>query len=152
MRLRGRSGRVSPDFGWISSLDLEDNVVLSQRHRTTRPNWEIRAEARRWAQAFGLPDGLPPGRPETIARDVLRRAACGRAFLGDPALIVVDTASDRAFSPLYEPLIEACNFLRGRRAAVLWLADRRDTAALGALNPTVARSLSSAGTESVPPH
>ena len=119
--IRGSIGRVSSSYGWLSDLDLEENVTLSQRHQTRRPVWEIRAEARRWAQAFGLRDGLPPGRPEDMPADVLQRAACVSAFLGDPKLIVIETPASGDWDAVHQPLVDACGFLRGRGAAILWL-------------------------------
>lgn len=134
--LRASIGRVAPDFAWISNLDVEENVILCQMHETHRQAADIRAEARRWAQAFGMPDGLPRGRPANISRDLLRRSACARAFLGGPKLIILDRPTDGGFAGLAAPLVEAASFLRSRHAAILWAADAMAIPTHPALRPT----------------
>src|SRR5215210_2327568 len=67
--LRGRIGRVfdavgvgAVGTGWVSHLDVDENITLAQRHHTRRPSGEIEAEAAKLARMFGLP-GLPSGPP-----------------------------------------------------------------------------------------
>jgi ABC-type transporter Mla maintaining outer membrane lipid asymmetry ATPase subunit MlaF len=144
--LRGRIGRVGPDFGWLANLDVIENVTLSQRHNTRRPEPEINAEARRWAQSFGLPQGIPPGRPSGATHDVLRRAACARAFIGDPAFIVLDRLTESGHASMLEFLISSCTFVRGRGTAILWIAEYLNDETRSKLDPTVDLSLTEAKT------
>lgn len=144
--LRARIGRVGPDFGWLANLDVIENVTLSQRHNTRRPESEIDAEARRWAQSFGLPQGIPAGRPSGATHDILHRAACVRAFIGDPALIVLDRLTESGHASMLESVISSCTFVRGRGTAILWIADHVNDETRSKLDPTVDLSLTEAQT------
>ncbi|MGH7481609.1 MAG: ABC transporter ATP-binding protein, partial [Longimicrobiales bacterium] len=120
--LRGRIGQVVRRGAWIPYLSLVDNVLLPQMHHTRRPYDEIRAEAVRLATRFGLP-GLPTGRPGDLPPAILQRAACVRAFLGTPALIVIETLSEGLDDGLLPPLVNAMRVARDRDAAVLWFVE-----------------------------
>ena len=116
--LRGRIGQVPRRGAWIPHLSLLDNLLLPQLYHTRRPYAEIRAEAARWAAWFGLA-GLPTGRPGDVPSAILPRAACVRAFLGAPSLIVVESLSGLN-DGLLAPLVNAMRVMRDRDAAVLW--------------------------------
>jgi phospholipid/cholesterol/gamma-HCH transport system ATP-binding protein len=118
---RGRIGRLFEDEGWINDLDLDQNITLSQRHHTKRSEQEIMDEALKLACLFGLP-GLPRGRPASVRRPDLRKAACIRAFLGQPALIILERPERGVYVDLIAPLINAVQLARRRGAAVLWTA------------------------------
>jgi phospholipid/cholesterol/gamma-HCH transport system ATP-binding protein len=125
--LRGRIGRVfdavgAAGAGWVSHLDVDENVTLAQRHHTRRPSSEIEAEAAKLARMFGLP-GLPRGRPAQMRLPDLQRAACVRAFLGTPALILLERPAQGVFPEIMPPLINVIRSARGRGAAVVWLTD-----------------------------
>src|SRR5687767_12556186 len=127
--LRGRIGRVfdavgvgAPGTGWVSNLDVDENVVLAQRHHTRRPSKEIVAEAAKLARMFGLP-GLPRGRPAQTRVPDLQRAACVRAFIGTPDLILLERPAQSVYPEIMPPLINAVRSARGRGAAVVWLTD-----------------------------
>jgi phospholipid/cholesterol/gamma-HCH transport system ATP-binding protein len=117
--LRGRIGHVMRRGAWVPYLSLIDNVLLPQLHHTRRRYDELRAEAARLALWFGLP-GLPTGRPADLPPAILQRAACIRAFLGAPSLIVVETPTEGLSEGLLTPLINAMRIARDRDAAVLW--------------------------------
>ena len=117
--LRGRIGHLLRRGAWLPSVTLLDNILLPQLHHTRRPYAEIRAEAARLASWFGLP-GLPTGRPGDVPPAMLQRAACVRAFLGAPSLIVVESLADGLADGLLAPLINAMRVARDRDAAVLW--------------------------------
>jgi phospholipid/cholesterol/gamma-HCH transport system ATP-binding protein len=59
-RMRGQIGRVFDDGGWISSIDLDENIILAQRHHSRRPDGQIREEADQLSRLFGLP-AMPSG-------------------------------------------------------------------------------------------
>ena len=125
--LRGRIGRVfdadaAHGAGWVSHLDVDENIVLAQRHHTRRPSSEIEAEAAKLARMFGLP-GLPRGRPAQTRLPDLQRAACARAFLGTPDLILLERPAQGVFPEIMPPLINAVRSARARGAAVVWLTD-----------------------------
>jgi phospholipid/cholesterol/gamma-HCH transport system ATP-binding protein len=116
---RGKIGRLFDDEGWISDLDIDQNIMLSQRHHTKRSEQDIVEEALKLARVFGLP-GLPRGRPGTMRRWDLRKAACIRAFLGQPPFIILEHAVHGVYTDLVAPLANAVQSARKRGAAVLW--------------------------------
>jgi phospholipid/cholesterol/gamma-HCH transport system ATP-binding protein len=118
--LRGRIGRVFHVGGWIDFLDAETNILLPQLHHTRRPLSELRAAAAALAHEFGLP-GLPTGRPSTLSAADLARAACIRAFLGEPLMVVLENPVRGQYSDLAAPLLNSILSACNRGAAVLWL-------------------------------
>ncbi len=118
--LRGRIGRVFYAGSWINHLSLLENILLAQLHHTRREEGEIRDEAARFAEHFGLP-GAPLGVPADILEADLQRAACVRAFLGRPSLILLEEPTRGLSSELNSPLIHAIRDARNRGAAVIWL-------------------------------
>jgi phospholipid/cholesterol/gamma-HCH transport system ATP-binding protein len=116
---RGNIGRLFEDEGWISDVDVDQNILLAQRHHTQRSEGEILEEALRFARMFGLP-GLPRGRPGKMRRWDLRKAACIRAFLGQPALIIIEQPARGVYADFMAPLVNAVQSARTRGAAVLW--------------------------------
>ena len=116
---RGRIGRLFEDEGWIGDLDVDQNIMLAQRHHTRRSDNDIVEEAWKLARVFGLP-GLPRGRPGSMRRSDLRKAACIRAFLGQPAFIILEQPVRGVYADLMAPLLNAVQSARQRGAAVLW--------------------------------
>src|SRR5687767_13681321 len=116
---RGKIGRLFEDEGWISDLNVDENILLSQLHHTDRTEAEIMDEALQFARVFGLP-GLPRGRPGNIRRWDLRKAACIRAFLGKPALVILEQPVRGVYADFIAPLLDAVRSARRRAAGVLW--------------------------------
>ena len=116
---RGRIGRLFDDEGWLSDVDVDENIVLAQRHHTQRTEDEIMDEALKLARMFGLP-GLPRGRPGSMRRWDLRKAACIRAFLGQPRLIILEQPVRGVYADVLAPLLNAVQSARTHGAAVLW--------------------------------
>jgi phospholipid/cholesterol/gamma-HCH transport system ATP-binding protein len=117
---RGKIGRLFDDEGWVSDLDVDQNIMLSQRHHTPRSDEDIMDEALKLARVFGLP-GVPRGRPGSMRRWDLRKAACIRAFLGQPAFILIEQPLRGVYADLMAPLVNATKSARNRGAAVLWM-------------------------------
>jgi len=119
--LRGRVGRVFSRGNWMDRLSVLDNVLLSARHHGRRDEEELMAEASALAASFGLP-GIPLGMPDSVARIDLQRAACIRAFLGDPMLVILEDPTYGAGTDLLKPLVDTIRVARNRGAAVLWFS------------------------------
>ena len=119
---RAMIGRVFEEPGWISELDMEDNITLSQRHHTRRPASAIRDEASELARRFSLP-GLPQGKPSAMRPPDLRRAACVRAFLGQPQLLILERPTAGVYPEMMPALMTSVKAARARGAAVLWTTD-----------------------------
>ena len=119
---RGRIGRVFEKRGWISNLDVDENITLAQRHHTARPLAEIEAEALALAKQFGF-DDLPRLRPALLRGGELRRAAWIRALLGAPTLILLEHPLREIPSGKAAQLLDALKTARARGAAALWIAE-----------------------------
>ncbi len=118
--LRGRIGRVFTYGNWINRLTLLENILLPQLHHTRREFAELRDEAVRLAEHFGLP-GLPSGRPDDAMRADHQRAACIRAFLGQPSLILLEEPTNGVYPEILPPLINAIRKACDRGCGVIWL-------------------------------
>jgi phospholipid/cholesterol/gamma-HCH transport system ATP-binding protein len=116
---RGKIGRLFDDEGWISDLDVDQNIMLSQQYHTARSEGDILEEALGLARAFGLP-GLPRGRPWSMRRWDLRKAACIRAFLGQPALVILEQPVRGVYADLTASLVNVTKSACRRGAAILW--------------------------------
>ncbi len=121
--LRGHVGRIFGEGSWIGFMDMETNILLSPLYHTRRPHDTLRADAALLAQRFGLP-GLPLGRAGDHHPMVLRRAACVRAFLGEPMLLLLEEPIPDQDPALLPPLLSAIEEARDRGAAVIWLTSR----------------------------
>ena len=118
--LRGRIGRVFTSGNWINRLTLLENILLPQLHHTRREFAELRNEAVRLAEHFGLP-GLPSGLPDDVMRADHQRAACIRAFLGQPSLILLEEPTFGVYPEILPPLINAIRQACDRGCGVIWL-------------------------------
>ena len=118
--LRGRIGRVFRTGNWINHLALMENILLPQLHHTRRSVRQLRDEAGELAQQFGLP-GVPLDLAGDIPAADLQRAACVRAFLGRPALIVLEEPTAGIYLEIISALMNAVREARARGAAVIWL-------------------------------
>ena len=118
--LRGRIGRVFTYGNWINRLTLLENILLPQLHHTRREFAELRDEAVGLAEHFGLP-GLPSGQPDDVMRADHQRAACIRAFLGQPSLILLEEPTNGVYPEILPPLINAIRKACDRGCGVIWL-------------------------------
>ncbi|MCA1810158.1 MAG: organic solvent ABC transporter ATP-binding protein, partial [Lentisphaerae bacterium] len=132
LRLRAQIGRVFDWHGWVSNLDVIENITLAQRHHTRRSLREITEEAQALASAFNLPE-VPRGRPAAVPHRDLRRAEWVRAFMGRPALVCLERPGMGVAGEHLASLARAVNELCARGGAALWLAaDDRECRAAAA--------------------
>lgn len=122
---RAAIGRVFDEPGWLSDLDMDENIVLAQRHHTRRRESAIRDEAAELSRRFSLP-GLPRGRPSEMRAPDLRRAACVRAFLGRPELLILERPTTGVYPEIMTALMASVREAQSRGAAVLWTTDDWD--------------------------
>jgi phospholipid/cholesterol/gamma-HCH transport system ATP-binding protein len=125
--LRGRIGHIfAEDGGWLPHLSVEEGILLPQLHHGSAPEAALRRAAAALAVRFGLEGGLPEGRPAELSSLDLARAACVRAFLGEPMLLLLERPLRRGLwtEVLAGPLLDALAEARGRGAACVWLSER----------------------------
>lgn len=119
--LRGRIGRIFALGGWIGTLDIATNILLPQLHHTHDEPAHLREAAMELALAFGLP-GLPLGHVDDVSPFDLARSACVRAFLGKPALLLLESPVPGIFAELRTPLLNAIAAAQSRGSAIIWLS------------------------------
>src|SRR5215472_2264306 len=118
--LRGRIGRMFAGGGWIDFMDAETNILLPHLHHTRDDRAGLQTAAAELARAFGLP-GLPSGPLRGLSAGDLAGAACIRAFLGEPLLIILESPLAGDDAELATRLLSWIARARGQRTAVLWL-------------------------------
>ena len=118
--LRGRIGRVFSEGSWVGHLSVLENILLPQLHHTRRTVTELRDEAAMLAEQFDLP-GLPIGHPNDSLPIDLQRAACVRAFMGQPVFILIEESNPGCYKEMMPNLINAIREARDRGATVMWL-------------------------------
>lgn len=133
---RAKIGRVFDEPGWISELDMDENITLSQRHHTQRTESAIREEASELARLFSLP-GLPQSRPSSVRPPDLRRAACVRAFIGEPELLILEQPTAGVYPEIMPALMSCVRKALARGAAVLWTTGNWDEWNDPGINPTM---------------
>jgi phospholipid/cholesterol/gamma-HCH transport system ATP-binding protein len=131
--LRGRIGRVFAQNGWVSNLSVLENVVLSQRHHTRRPDAELEQAADELARRFDLHQ-VPRGRPANVAPDMLRRAEWVRALLGLPDLLLLEHPLRDAPIAFAPALARELRSALDRGAAAIWITSEIEEVPLAELN------------------
>lgn len=124
---RGRMGRIFEVEGWVSNLNIFENIALSQRHHTTRSDSELREEIVLLCERIGLRDCLAD-RPHGLSRSDRRRAQWVRAFLGTPDLLLLNAPLRDVPPDDHAVLGGVLAAARARGAAVVWKSP--DAAAL----------------------
>lgn len=142
--LRGRIGRLfhlplRPD-----TPDVASRLLLARLHHTRLPEAEVRAEAAALALRFGLP-GLPAGPARLLSAPDLLRAACVRAFLGRPRLVILELPLATQHDDLLLALLAVGAEARGYGAAVIWLANASPALRSRTIRPTQRLRLGDAG-------
>jgi phospholipid/cholesterol/gamma-HCH transport system ATP-binding protein len=123
--LRGHIGRLYGAESWIGFLPVDTNILLPQLHHTRRREAVLRATATDLAIGFGLP-GLPVSQPNALTAGDLLRAACVRAFMGEPRLLLLDNPELERIADLVPALLNALMAARDNGAASIWVT-RSDT-------------------------
>lgn len=129
---RGRTRRVFDHYGWISNLDVAENICLSECHHTGRRTEDVLTDADVWCRRFGMAR-IPSGRPARVPSQTLRKLEWVRAFLGQPDLMILERplfGVARGEAPL---LVAAVREAVERGVACLWLSEERPAADFGAV-------------------
>ena len=132
---RGQIGRIFDGTSWVSNLDIDENILLPQRHHCSITDAQLRANAELLAKSFGL-NGLPGVRPSQASPQELRRCACVRAFLGEPKLLLLERPEHGLFPALMAPLLLNIHAARERGGAALWITNLTEVFDNPELKPT----------------
>ena len=119
--LRGRIGRLFHRPVHPDTQDVAHRLLLAPLHHSLKPEATLRAEGAKLAQRFGLP-GLPAGPARHLTDPDLLRAACVRAFLGQPRLVILELPGTSQQDDLLPMLLEVGAEARGQGVTVMWLA------------------------------
>lgn len=133
---RGHMGRVFEGNPWLDDLKVNQNIMLGQLHHTSRPLDEIARQAAGLSRIFGLP-GLPVHFSSTFRGKDLARAACVRAFMGEPDVLVLERPTAGVYPELLPSLLNMLRRERNRGAAVLWLTDNTEVWNNPGVRPTL---------------
>jgi phospholipid/cholesterol/gamma-HCH transport system ATP-binding protein len=142
--LRGRIGRLFHQTLRADTPDVVTRVLLARLHHTRIPEARLRADAAALALRFGLP-GLPAGPARALSEPDLLRAACVRAFSGQPRLVILELTVAVQHDALLAALLSVGTEARGRGATVIWLASAGPALRDRSVNPTHRLRLSDAG-------
>lgn len=123
--IRGHIGRVFEGKLWVDGIDLSQNIMLAQLHHTRRLIGDMTRQATELSRVFGLP-GLPLSLPSKVHGKDLARAACVRAFMGEPDLFVFERPTEGVYPELLPALLNSLRSARQRGAAALWLTDNSE--------------------------
>ncbi len=119
---RGQIGRVFSKGHWLANITVAENIMLPSLHHTKRTRDSVINEALGLSLAFSLP-GIPHGLPDTFSQSDLQRAACVRAFMGTPSLVILEQPTTGIYPDVLHPLVNCIRAARDRGAGVLWLTE-----------------------------
>lgn len=116
--LRGRIGRIFQQGGWVDMYPVAINILMPMLHHTSIPIDTLTSQALVLCRAFGLP-GLPMEIPRHMLSVDLQRAACVRALLGNPNLMLLEHPFEGFSESLLYPLFEMLNIAQNRGAGII---------------------------------
>ncbi|MFT8719215.1 ABC transporter ATP-binding protein [Acetobacter sp.] len=118
--LRGRIGRMTRRAIWSDLFGTHVSMMLKQMHHTDVSLEDLTQETLRLSTLFGLP-GIPTDTPRYLSQGDLTRAACVRAFLGQPQLLMIEDPLETSPVDLSLAFFQCLTEARDRGAAVVWL-------------------------------
>lgn len=116
--LRGCIGRVFQKSGWVDMYSIAINILLPSLHHTTIDEDKLVDQAIVLCNRFGLP-GLPMDIPREATVIDLARAACVRALLGEPDLLILEYPAEGSSAELMSPLLEMLNTAQNRGVGII---------------------------------
>ncbi len=122
---RGQIGCVPEMPGWISSLTVRQNMLLCERHHTSRSEEALYAEADALCRVAGL-DAIPECRPDRVRPRTLRMFEWVRAFMGTPRLVLLAFPERGTFADRVTGLMALAERALATGTALAWISDRRE--------------------------
>lgn len=119
---RASIGTLAGTPVWPVHVSVAEAVMMPSLHHGGDEVAGLAVRAALLARRFGLP-GLPVGNRESVAVRQLVRAACIRAFLGNPDLVLIADPTLERTAELALPLAHAIREVQDRGGAVLWIVE-----------------------------
>lgn len=119
-KVRGRIGRVFGDSGWVSNLDVRENLLLRAAHHSRLYGQVRRRELAAVTDRLHV-GPVPDGRPAHVSADRLQQMQWVRAFLGSPSLVVLEFPGLGEHPDRLEPFATEVRRVTARGGAVLWI-------------------------------
>ncbi len=123
-QLRSKIGRVFDHAGWLQNLSVIDNILLAQRHHTTRSEHELNAHAQSLANELGVP--FPDRRPAFVNTARLRLYQWIRALICQPLLLIAERPFAGVPTASRENVRAVEARFRQRGGATIWITDNRN--------------------------
>ncbi len=117
--LRGRCGLIARETALVPHASMAENILAPARYHRRASDDRLAVEGAALARRFGLP-GLPAGPVAEESPADRLRAACVRAFLGEPLFVAVESRAQPWRRELIAPLVDAMLEVLERGGAVLW--------------------------------
>ncbi len=117
--LRGRIGLIPRRGLFLPYADLAASTLIAARFHRTADDRALVVAADGLARRFGLPGLARDASVRDMSVDALR-AACVRAFLGEPSLVLVESRPLPWTDELLQPLVDAMQHVRDRGGSVIW--------------------------------
>jgi phospholipid/cholesterol/gamma-HCH transport system ATP-binding protein len=117
---RGRIGCLVGAQVWPAHVSVAELVLAAWLYHTGQEEEEALGAATALARRFGLP-GLPVGTRESVPAGQLARAACVRAFLGNPDFVVIADPFIESMGELAVVMAQSIGAVQDRGGAVLWI-------------------------------
>lgn len=134
-KMRSRIGRVFEGQAWVENLNVDENVTLALRHHAGDTE-SIRQEIAYWLSKLDL-RGLSRKRPAFVEPSMLQIHQWIRAFVGSPALLLLERPLQFLSSSWLPKLLESIDELRQRGAAVLWFTSEEELVPTDSLQPLI---------------
>ncbi len=116
--LRGRIGRIFQQGGWVDMYPVAINILMPMLHHSSMDIEKLTDQALVLCRIFGLP-GLPMDTPRHMLPIDLQRAACVRALLGNPDLLLLEHPFEGFSEELLYPLFELLNTAQNKGVGVI---------------------------------
>ncbi len=133
--MRSRIGRVFEGQAWVENLNVDENVTLAFRHHGSDTE-SIRRDVAYWLAKLEL-HALSRKRPAFVEPSLLQIHQWIRAFVGSPALLLLERPMQFLSSSWLDKLLESIDELRQRGAAVLWFTSEEELVPIGSLQPLI---------------
>ncbi|MDF7674831.1 ABC transporter ATP-binding protein [Acetobacteraceae bacterium ESL0709] len=119
--LRGHIGRIYQGEEWLALYPMQMNILWARLYHTRRKLDSLVKEAVQLSMRLGLP-GLPTQLPSRLSSLDLRRAEYVRAFIGHPALMLMEEPVLDEPQELYNAFLGELTSARERGAAIVWIS------------------------------